>query len=205
MIRKSLNYLVLTILSTFVLIGCGKNEAMIKMLPNEIAQANECINNDKEFQRDCYELIAHKNTIAMLRFGISAQSKGDYKDAFQKYSFAQKNGNFYANSLLADLYNKGNGVTKNQKKALKLLQEVDDADPIAAYKLSFYYISKKDYDEAMDLLTYAATNHVKKAQYELSKIYRDGLYSKEDPKQAKYWYEQYENKDTDLIKKIYGL
>jgi TPR repeat protein len=205
MIRKSLNYFVLTILSTFVLIGCANNEAMIKMLPNEIAQANQCKNSDKEFQRDCYELISYKNTIAMLRFGISSQTKGDYKDAFQKYSIAQNKGNFYANSLLADLYNKGNGVAKNQKKALALLQEVDDADPIAAYKLSFYYVNKKDYDEVMNLLIFAATNHVKKAQYELSKIYRDGLYSKDDPKKAKYWYEQYENKENDLIAKIYGL
>jgi TPR repeat protein len=178
---------------------------MIKMLPNEIAQANACKNSDKEFQTDCYELISYKNTIAMLRFGISSQSKGNYQDAFQKYSFAKEKGNFYANSLLADLYNKGNGVAKNQKKALALLQEVDDVDPIAAYKLSFYYVNKKDYDEAMDLLKFAAKNHVKKAQYELSKIYRDGLYSQDDPKLAKYWYQQYENKENDLIAKIYGL
>jgi TPR repeat protein len=103
------------------------------------------------------------------------------------------------------LYNKGNGVTKNQKKALELLQDVEDVDPIAAYKLSFYYVNKKDYDKAIQLLTFAATHHIKKAQYELSKIYRDGLYSRDDPKQAKYWYEQYENKENDLIAKIYGF
>ena len=192
-------------ISSLLLVGCGKNEAALKILPNEIAQANECISTNKEFEADCYDLISYKNSIAMLRSGVIAYSNGNYEEAFQKYSLAQKKGNFYANSLLADLYNKGNGVVKNQEKALDLLKDVDNVDGIAAYKLSFYYINKKDYDEALELLTFAANNNVKKAQYELSKIYRDGTIAKDNPEKAKFWYEKYEDKSTGLLRKIYGI
>jgi|GEM_PF-1067428 len=205
MTKNSLKFLAIATISSLLFIGCGQNEAALKILPNEIAQANQCISTNKEFEADCYDLISYKNSIAMLRSGVNAYTKGNYKEAFQKYSIAQKKGNFYANSLLADLYNKGNGVAKNQKKALELLEEVNDVDGIAAYKLSFYYINKKDYEEALELLIFAGNKNVKKAQYELSKIYRDGIITIDDPDKSKLWYEKYENKSNSLIRKIYGI
>lgn len=205
MIKDSIKYLFITTISSLLFIGCSNHEAALKILPNEIAQANECISTNKELEADCYDLISYKNSIAMLRSGINAYSKGNYKEAFHKYILAQKKGNFYANSLLADLYSKGNGVARNQETALELLKDVDDVDGIAAYKLSFYYINKKDYDEALELLIFAGNNNVKKAQYELSKIYRDGTLAKDDPMKAKSWYEKYENKSNSLIRKIYGI
>jgi TPR repeat protein len=205
MTKNSLKFLVIATISSLLFIGCGKNEAALKILPNEIGQANQCISANKEFEADCYDLISYKNSIAMLRSGVNAYTKGNYKEAFQKYSIAQKKGNFYANSLLADLYNKGNGVDKNQKKALELLEDVEDVDGIAAYKLSFYYINKKDYEEALELLIFAANANVKKAQYELSKIYRDGTITNDDPAKSKFWYEKYEDKSNSLIRKIYGI
>jgi len=205
MIKKNLKILLLTSIGSLLFIGCNNYEAALKTIPNEIAQANECKSTNKEFEADCYDLISYKNSIAMLRSGVIAYSKGNYKEAFQKYSLAQKKGNFYANSLLADLYNKGNAIPKNQEKALELLKDVDNVDGIAAYKLSFYYINKKDYDEAIELLTFAANNNVKKAQYELSKIYRDGKITNDNPEMAKFWYEKYEDKSNSLLRKIYGI
>jgi len=205
MIIKSVKFLLLTSISFLLLVGCANHDAALKTMPNEIAQANECISTNKEFESDCYDLISYKNSIAMLRSGVNAYSKGNYKEAFHRYTVAQQKGNFYANSLLADLYNKGNGVNKNQEKALELLEDVSSVDGIAAYKLSFYYVNKKDYDEALELLEFAANNNVKKAQYELSKIYRDGTITKDNPQKAKFWYERYEDKSDSLIRKIYGI
>ena len=205
MIKKSLRVLLLASISSLLFIGCSNHEAALKTIPNEVTQANECISNNKEFEADCYDLISYKNSIAMLRSGVIAYSKGSYQEAFQKYSIAQKRGNFYANSLLADLYNKGNGIPKNQEKALDLLKDVDNVDGIAAYKLSFYYINKKDHNEALKLLTFAANNNVKKAQYELFKIYREGTIIKSNPEKANFWYEKYENENENLIRKIYGI
>jgi TPR repeat protein len=205
MIKNGLKFLATASIASLLFAGCSNHEAALKTIPNEIAQANECINSNKEFEADCYDLISYKNSIAMLRSGVTAYSKGNYKEAFHKYSIAKKKGNFYANSLLADLYNKGNGVPKNQKKALELLEDVENVDGIAAYKLSFYYVNKKDYEEAMELLIFAGNNNVKKAQYELSKIYRDGTIAKDDPAKSKFWYEKYEDKNNSLIRKIYGI
>jgi len=202
---NSVKFLFITTISSLLFVGCSNHEAALKILPTELEQANECISTNKEFEADCYDLISYKNSIALLRSGISAYSKGNYKEAFQKYSISQQKGNFYSNSLLADLYSKGKGVAKDQKKALKLLEDVKDVDAIAAYKLSFYYMNKKDYSEALELLTFAGNSNVKKAQYELYKIYRDGTLDKEDTKKAKYWYKQYENKNNGLIRKIYGI
>lgn len=205
MIKKSVKVLLLASIGSLLFIGCSNHEAALKIMPNEIAQANECKSTNKEFEADCYDLISYKNSIAMLRSGIIAHSKGNYQEAFHKYSIAQKKGNFYANTLLADLYNKGDGVPKNQEKALELLKDVDNVDGIAAYKLSFYYKNKKDYDEVLELLEFAANTNVKKAQYELSKIYADGTITKDNPEKAKFWYERYEDKSDSLIRKIYGI
>ena len=205
MTKNSVKFLIITSITSLLLVGCSKHKAALKTMPNEIAQANECKSTNKEFEADCYDLISYKNSIAMLRSGVNAYTKGNYQEAFQKYSIAQQKGNFYANSLLADLYNKGNGVNKNQKKALELLEDVSSADGIAAYKLSFYYLNKKDYEEALELLEFAANNNVKKAQYELSKIYRDGIITKDNPEKAKLWYERFEDKSNSLIRKIYGI
>ena len=204
-LKYSTKLLVITIFSSILISGCSNYEAALKTIPNEIAQANECKSENKGFESDCYDLISYKNSIAMLRLGVIAYSKGNYKEAYQKYSFAKQRGNFYANALLSDLYNKGNGASKNQEKALTLLKDVDNVDGIAAYKLSFYYLNKKDYTEAIKLLTFAANNNVKKAQYELSKSYKEGVIIKKNLRKANFWFEQYEDKSNSLMKKIYGL
>jgi len=205
MTKNSIKVLLLSALSAFVLIGCANHEAALKIMPNEIAQANECKSSNKEFQEDCYDLISYKNSIAILRSGLNAHMKGNYQEAIAKYTIAQKKGNFYANSLLADLYNKGNGVVKNQKKALELLEDVDNVDGIAAYKLSFYYMNKKEYSKALKLLTFAANQNVKKAQYELSVIYTEGIITKSNPVEANIWFEKYQDNSNSLSNRIYGI
>ena len=153
---------------------------------------------------DCYDLISYKNSFAQLRLGLNAQLKENYPEALQRYTIAKQKGNFYANSLLAELYNNGFGVPKDEDKVIDLLKEVRDVDPIAAYKLSFYYLSKEDYDEVIELLTYAAQNGVKNAQYQLGVIYSNGEYVKPDLEKANYWNYQFENDPVNFINKIYG-
>jgi len=191
-------------IAALLLTGCGKYKESLKILPTEVAQADECKNTNKSFELDCYDLISYKNSIAILRLGLQDYKKGNYKEAFSKYSFAKSRGNFYANSLLADLYNKGRGVAQNQKMALELLQDVDSVDPIAAYKLSFYYMNKKDYSEVEDLLEFAATNNIKDAQLRLANLYKEGTLIKKDAKKAQMWMDKYKDGSQDFMKKIYG-
>lgn len=205
MIKSSTKLLLTSLLASLILSGCNKYEEALKVLPNEVAQANQCISSNKEFETDCYDLISYKNSIALLRLGIKDFGKGNYKEAIAQYTLAKQRGNLYANALLSDAYFSGKGVAVNAKMGLELLEDVDNADPIAAYKLSFYYLNKKDYSKTIKLLEFAAKNNVKKAQLELAKIYRDGKITKADAKRSQELFKAYENKTNSFINKIYGL
>lgn len=209
MLKTTAKLLGVLTISSVLFTGCSnKYDQAIKALPNEIAQANECKNINKEFELDCYELIAYKNSIALIRLGIIDDAKGKYTDAFKKYDIAQKRGNFYANSLLADLYDKGKGVKQNKELALELLEDTQDVDAIAAYKLAYLEINKKekDNDEIVELLTFAATKELKQAQKLLADAYKDGNYGlKKDEKKAQAWNDRFSNKKKNLIREIYGI
>ncbi|MDZ7817368.1 MAG: sel1 repeat family protein [Aliarcobacter sp.] len=191
-------------LSIFLLNGCADHSQALKVLPNELSIADGCKNPNKKFEMDCYDLISYKNTFAQLRLGLNAQLQGNYEEAFQRYLVAKQRGNFYVNSLLAELYNNGLGVQRNQDTVIKLLEEVKDVDPIAAYKLSFHYLAKEDNKKALKLLNYAAQNNVKEAQYELSRMYSNTDITDTDLEKSVYWSELYEDKSSNFIKKIYG-
>lgn len=205
MYKTTSKLLLTSAIATLLFTGCTKYEQSLKVLPNEIQQANQCIDTDKEFEANCYDLIAHKNSVALLRLGILENAKSNYKDAFDLYTLAQQRGNFYANALLADLYFNGRGIKQDQEMGLKLLKDVDNVDPLAAYKLSFYYISKKDYSEAIKLLTFAANNNVKKAQLELSKAYANGTIVKMNSEKSIFWMQKHEEMNEDFMNKIYGI
>ena len=191
-------------LCIFLLSACSNHDEALKILPNELSIADGCKNPNKKFEMDCYDLISYKNSFAQLRLGLNAQLNGKYEEAFQRYLVAKQRGNFYVNSLLAELYNNGLGVTKNEETVITLLEDVKEVDPIAAYKLSFHYLAKEDNKKAMKLLTYAAQNNVKEAQYELSRMYSNADITETDLDKSVYWNELFEDKSSDFIKKIYG-
>ncbi len=188
-----------------MLSGCSSYDNAMKTLPSELSIADECTNSNKQFEVDCYELIAYKNSFAQMRLGLHAQNRGNYKEALQRFNLAKEKGNFYVNSLIADMYNNGLGVPKDKDKVIDLLKDVKSVDPIAAYKLSFYYMSKDDYKEAIKLLTFAADNGVKSAQLKLAAMYGNGDNVEPDLEKSNYWTFQYENNSIDFVNKIFGL
>lgn len=188
--------------SLFVFTACNPYKEVVKTLPNEILQADEC-KDTKDFEVDCYELISKRNSIALIRLGIIDESKKMYEDAYKKYTLAKEQKNFYANALLANLYSKGLFVKKDTKKALELLEDTSEVDPIAAYKLAIYEKSKKDYDkeDVITYLSFAGNKGLISAQNELIKIY-----SKiKDEKNLKYWKEKKASTKKDFVKKVYGF
>ena len=111
-------------LCIFLLSACSDYDEALKILPNELSIADGCKNPNKKFEMDCYDLISYKNSFAQLRLGLNAQLNGKYEEAFQRYLVAKQRGNFYVNSLLAELYNNGLGVTKNEETVIALLEVV---------------------------------------------------------------------------------
>ncbi len=205
MIKTAVKIFIIASLIPLLFVACANHEKALKVLPNEIAQADQCKTENKEFEVDCYDLISYKNSIALMRSGIQSYIKGNHQEAFGKYSLAKERENFYANALLADMYNKGIFVKKNQKLALELLEEVEKVDPIAAYKLSFQYRNKKEFKKAIKLLNFAAKNNVKKAQLELSDIYKSDKFISNDKKLSDFWKEEYKKEDKNFLNKIYGI
>lgn len=204
--KKSVtSLLATTFITTLLFTGCSSHKEALKVLPNELSIADECRNTNKSFEYDCYDLISYKNTFAQIRLGIKAQKEGNNEEAYNRYMLAKSKGNFYANALLADMFNKGLFVKQNKDTVIDLLEDVDQVDPMAAYKLAFLYIADKDYKDAIKLLEFAATNDLKDAQNELSKIYSEGKITPTNLERSKFWSEQYQDKTKDYINKIYGL
>lgn len=202
---KQITYLAKFSLLLFLLNGCSNHNEAMKVLPNELSIADDCRNPNKQFEMDCYDLISYKNSFAQLRLGLYAQYKGNFQEALQRYNVAKEKGNFYANSLIADLYNNGFGVNKDEDKMIDLLEDVKNIDPVAAFKLSFYYLSKDKVKDALELLTYAAENGVKDAQNQLAILYSNGQYIEPDLEKSSYWNTQHEEGTENFINKIYGI
>jgi len=189
----------------FLLNGCSSHDEAMKVLPNELSIADDCRNPNKQFEMDCYDLISYKNSFAQLRLGLYAQYKGNFQEALQRFTIAKNKGNFYANALIANLYDNGFGVAKDEDKKLDLLEDVKSVDPIAAYKLSYYYLSNEKVKDALKLLTFAAENGVKDAQNQLSLIYGNGQYIDPDLDKSSFWRMEYEEGTDNFINKIYGI
>lgn len=117
---------------------------------------------------------------------------------------AKEQGNFYAISLIADLYSNGLGVDMDDKKAFNLLKSTKDIDPIAAYKISYFYFSQGNYVDGVKYLTLAGENGVKTAQNELSILYSNGQYIEPDLEKSEFWTLQYQENNDDFMKRIYG-
>lgn len=187
--------------------SCAKDyTATKKVLPTLITNANECRNDsNKEFEMDCYELIAYKNSIALLRLAVDNYKKGNYKKASTQLAYVYKDENFYANSVMSDIVKAQAKTDKDKEQVLKLLEDVKHVDPIAAYKLYFYYKSVSNEKEALKLLTFAANNNVKEAQTELSKNYANGYLVPTDLALSLYWLKEAENSPKDKVYEIYGV
>jgi uncharacterized protein len=185
--------------------GCANNNEFLKTSSDELSIADDCRNTNKHFEMDCYDLISYKNSYAQLRLGLNAQLRGDFEEAIQRLNISKQKGNFYANAPLSDIYKSGYGVAINDELAMKLLEETKDIDPIAAYKLYFFYIDRNKVEDAFKLLNFAASNGVKSAQQELSKIYKSGEYIERSTDKSEYWDEQYQDKTDSFTNKIYGI
>lgn len=199
--------LILLILISIFFTSCAKNYDKSKnILPTYINFANECKNDtNKSFETDCYDLIAYKNPIALLRLGVLNYKKGKFKEALKQLTIAQQQGNFYANSIISDILKQSIKTPKDEKKVIDLLLDVEKVDPIASYKLYFYYKSENNNKKALELLNFSANNNVKEAQEELSKLYANGELVKADLTMSLYLLKESKVDNKDFVYDIYGI
>jgi len=198
----------LVIISIFT--ACASKEPIFSK-QTLLEEANTCqlLKTGKE-KVLCYEEMSEHNSIATLRLGINHASYKNYDKAFELFTSAKDNGNYYANLPLAYLYFQGTGVKKDLNKALELLQSSSIKDVNAAYQLSKFHLEglgiKKDKEKGLDLLTKAANKGMFVAQKQLAVIYLKGLYEVTiDKTKSESWVKKAKENKTDKTFNIYKL
>ncbi|WP_092495409.1 tetratricopeptide repeat protein [Faunimonas pinastri] len=143
-----------------------------------------------------------------FRTGYAAYKKGDTSQAIDALNYAASKGHAGALWKLGQMYATGDGVTKDDSKALKMFSQVADdyadgnphgpdapfvADAFVA--LGTYYQRgipgsvEADVDRARRYYLYAASYFGdSEAQYQLACMYLNGTGGDKSPRQAARWY-----------------
>jgi len=148
-------------------------------------------------------------TLSLLLFGIStltfanfndgydAYQKGDYETAVSEWKPLAEQGHAAAQNNLGVMYNKGRGVLKNDKQAVRWYRKaVEQGHAAAKYNLGTMYKNGegvlKDSKQAINWWTKAANQGHAGAQYGLGMMYAEGndvgKGVLKDNKQAANWY-----------------
>jgi hypothetical protein len=149
-----------------------------------------------------------KNPAAALRAGIQDFKTGDSRSAVEALKYAAAGGESLARWKLAKMYAEGDGVPHDDIKAYQYFSQIvdnydeDNPDPreqpvvasafvaVGAYSLNGIANTKvaPDPQRALQMFQYAATNFGDaNAQYNLARMYLDGIGVDKDAGQAARW------------------
>ena len=144
-----------------------------------------------------------------IRAGISGLRSGNTEEAVEALGFAAKEGNVAAQSTLGRMYAHGDGVSKDDYKAYRYYSEIanlradesPDSPNARAVAQAFvalggYHLAgipnsrvKRDPVRATEMFHYAASYfNDADAQYNLGRIFAEGLAGPKDLQQAARWY-----------------
>ncbi|KJY94501.1 tetratricopeptide repeat protein [Pseudoalteromonas ruthenica] len=130
---------------------------------------------------------------AGLEEGIAAANVGDFETALSEFQYLADMG--YAPGIyqLAQMYESGHGVAKNQRKAAQLYQQAVDKDYAdAMFSLAVMYQEgrgvKLDLQRAVSLFKGAAEKGLAAAQFNLGVMYTNGEGVIKDYQSAIDWY-----------------
>ena len=119
---------------------------------------------------------------------LKYEKKQDYDMALACYTRLTDNGYQKAYLGLAKAYEYGNGVKKNQNKAMRYYEKAADGGAAeAAMKLASEYGSAKDDAKAFKWYKKAAENGDASAAFALSHMYAAGKGVAKDEENSKYW------------------
>lgn len=143
---------------------------------------------------------------AVFKFGYSAYQKGDKDQAVEAYRYAAENGQLGARWKLARMYAQGDGVKRNHYEAFKFFseiaqQEVESGSPDESYvsdalvALGGYFLVgipdspvRANPQAAQEyFMRAAATYRNPVAQYQIGKMFLEGIGSKPNIRQAGRW------------------
>jgi exopolysaccharide production negative regulator len=150
----------------------------------------------------------HRTPIEAFRYGAAALKTGETEKAVISLEYAAENGHAMAQWKLGRMYAEGDGVARDDLRAFEYFRRIanshaDDnpATPQARFvanafvALGHYYLEgipktaiKRDPERAREMYAYAASYFGDpEAQYNLGRLYLDGVGCPQDPKQAARW------------------
>jgi len=140
--------------------------------------------------------FAGVSTASVIEYqtAIDAYNRGDYQTSLKLILPIAKKGFSKAQYNLGVMYDKGRGVDKSLKKAMKWFQfAAEQGHAKAQYNLGLIYGKgrgvKKNYSKAFKWLSLAADQGNGKAQANLGWMYEMGKGVPKDFKKAEYWYQ----------------
>ena len=145
---------------------------------------------------------------AVFRFGFTAYQSGDKDQAVEAYRYAAENGQLGARWKLARMYADGDGVKRDDAKAFEYFQKIasshaEDYPGTAQSRFvanafvalgSYYLVGipsagvRRDPSRARDMFSYAASYFGDAdGQYQLGKLYLEGVGGPRDARNAGRW------------------
>lgn len=149
-----------------------------------------------------------KDPRAALRAGLESYHAGNAKSSIEALRYAAEGGESFAQWKLGRMYADGDGVTRDDAKAFNYFSKIveqfadDDPDPNVRSMTASAFVSvglylwqgiaaaniQPDPERALDLFRYAATYFRNAdAQYNLARMYLDGVGMKKDVQKAVNW------------------
>jgi TPR repeat protein len=128
-----------------------------------------------------------------IKDGLDAYLQGNYKIALEKWKPLAEEGNDHAQYGLGQMYEMGNGVTKDIQEAFKWYKlSAEQGNAPAKFYLGLMYASgsgvTKDIQEAFKWYKLSAEQGYDEAQSNLGAMYAIGEGVKKDYKKAAKWY-----------------
>eukprot|EP00986_Skeletonema_menzelii_P000221 scaffold59_cov144-Skeletonema_menzelii.AAC.4 len=136
----------------------------------------------EEHYKNLLKRIEANDPFALFEMGRTRYKEdGDYKSAFQYWSKSAALGNMDAHLNLSIMYLDGEGVEKNEKKRLYHLEEAAiGGHPVARCNLAGVEFLNHRYDRAKKHWIIAANMGDDESLDRLKKLFKLGLFSKED-------------------------
>jgi hypothetical protein len=160
------------------------------------------------FAFDGTKATDHRTPMEAFRFGAAALKDGETEKAVISLEYAAENGHPIAQWKLGRMYAEGEGVPRDDLRAFEYFRRIanshadDNPDTRQArfvanafVALGQYYLEgipktavKRDPDRAREMFYYAASYfRDADAQYNLGRLYLEGVGAPHDPKQAARW------------------
>jgi TPR repeat protein len=119
-----------------------------------------------------------------------------YEEAFVAYERLAYEGNADAQTSLGYMYQQGQGVAKDEKKAIEWYEKaIEQEQPYALFNLGLMYANSsryiaQDIEKAHALFLRSAVAGVDLAQYEVALMFEQGAGCNQNYSEAAYWYEE---------------